>query len=203
MKKPNYSIPSSQENAKILFTQQRAHVTNVSAIWRPDAKTSATGVASANVSLTAANGNWLRAGVLRGSKGMFVLSLSYSSPERKCIAPSRSVPALSQGDNVYLEIDVDPKDSRVVFWVNNVGLDMGVLPGFKGGAPQVSWLAQAGSNSHMINGQLTDCAFATAAGWTACDLGKCEVGHQNLQDHHLVEQLSPNGFAVGDRRLIS
>jgi len=78
---------------------------------------------------------------------------------------------------------------------------MGVLPGFEGGVQQASWGARTHANGNLLNVKLTNCAYATATGWVACDLGKCDIGHQNLQDHHHVEQLSQSSFAIGARRL--
>lgn len=195
---------------EVRFSHSAAGIANVAARWSLSGMNVAdhVGITVGLISLLAENGNALKAGVDRlVIKGVskLSLSLSYVSPERKCFAkkPGNVAQLLTDKDYIYFEIDVETKTSRVVFWINDLGLDMGVLPGFENGAISAVWGAKASPGAHMIGGQFADCAYATAAGWQSSDFNNCTIAHNNLESHHYVEVLSSHAIALGDKRVMS
>jgi hypothetical protein len=107
---------------------------------------------------------------------------------------------MNLNEPVHLELDIDPTTSDIVFWINDKGLDMGVIPGFKGGADSVRWHAGANRNRDKLNGKLTDCAIANASGWNSASFRDEHVNRDQLQDDHSFELFSPNCIAIGGSR---
>jgi len=200
MKNDNSNLPLSRGITKVLFSQSHSSITNIAANWWPTvgAEMAVKSMSMSCISLATTNGAKLTTGLIRLQDGRLGLARFIISSNKKAIVAPEVLPKC---DYVYLEIDVNPRNSQVTFWANDRGFDMGVLPGFEGGVQQASWGARTHANGNLLNVKLTNCAYATATGWVACDLGKCDIGHQNLQDHHHVEQLSQSSFAIGARRL--
>jgi hypothetical protein len=98
-----------------------------------------------------------------------------------------------------LELDIDPNTSNVVFWVNDKGMDMGVIPGYVGGAARVRWMV-AGNSQEMPDGKLTDCAVATSAGWKAAALRQDHINRDYLHPDHTFDIVSHNSISFGNRR---
>jgi len=189
----------SPDPAKVCISRSHSKITNISALWWPGVSIPSRvhGVTSANISLESEQGCMLKAGLMRSRHGLVSLWLTYISPSRRVIARPEF---LSDFECIYFEIDTHPTTSQVTFWINDKGLDMGVLPGFEYGAQRYAIEAHATQDAHLFSGKFTDCAFASTSGWIACDLSKSQVGHSNLQDHHTVDILSLSSIAIGDKR---
>jgi hypothetical protein len=177
-------------------------ITNCAANFRldPNNVNPLTGNACMFISLASADNSRLLAGVFYAPNRKLRLTLWHGTPERHVIAKPTE---LTTNDSFYLEIDVNPKNSQVTFWINERGMDMGVLSGFKGGANKVGWAAHASSAVHLPNCSFTDCALASKDGWLACDLGKADTNHANIQSYHSVELLSPNHISITNKRAVA
>ena len=111
--------------------------------------------------------------------------------------------SVAKDQPLHLELDIDPKTSNVVYWVNDKGMDMGVLPGFKGGADRAVWAAFGMQGGDMLSGKLSNCAYATAAGWRATAFGKEHIVRNDLHPDHSVETLAHNSIAIGNSRFVA
>lgn len=139
----------------------------------------------------------LRLGMMYHPRNRLTLSLWYGSSNQKAMAMPTPI---TIGESAYFEIDVNPLTSQVTFWVNEQGMDMGVLRGFKGGAQRASWVAVAGPNDHLPNGSFTDCAIAHAEGWESCKFLKSDAAQLILQPHHKVELIAADAIAYAEMR---
>lgn len=198
MNNNNLPLQLSPDKTNVFLPQTHSNITNVSAIWWPGVSIpkAVRGLTSATICLCAEK-SWLKLGLLRQPDGRQTVSICYNSSVRKSIVRPTPVPT---GEYVCFEIDVNPKSSQVTFWVNDRGLDMGVLPGFEGGGQQAFWVASATSDAHLISGKFSDCAFATQSGWIACDMSENDLGRYNVLEYHQLEVLSRNSFALSDKR---
>jgi len=174
-------------------------ITNVSGMLYSTQKISipSTGFSTVMLSLITDNGSWLKAGVMRNGRGDQLLTIGYNSPTRQAMVMPRPIPL---GDYVYLEIDINAKSSQVTVWVNDKGLDLGVLPGFKGGTSRAAWVVRSTPDTHLYSGKLVNCAIATADGWSSCSWDKYAFQKDDLKDHHFTSLLSSHSFAFGDKR---
>ena len=152
------------------------------------------------ISLIGADNTRLQAGVFHTPDRRLLLSLWHGTIYKHAITKQSE---LNASDSIYLEIDVNPKNSQVTFWVNEQGLDMGVLSGFKGGANRAGWFVSSTSSIHLPNCSFADIALASKDGWLPCDLGKAATHHMNIQSYHSVELLSSNHISITNKLAVA
>ncbi len=186
----------------VAVTQRLSGITNASATWSPGDNSNHSRqrlkFSSASFNLSSNEGYSLRLRLLRKPMlpGLDLL-FSYKTPTGISFSPMLTLPAKQA---VYFELDVDPRNSNVKFWIDHQGYDMGVLRGFKGGGDEVAWGADAVNHTPLIDGRFANCALATVAGWQHADLPGSTLTSNNLHTSHKVEVFGLGGIAFGDKR---
>jgi len=184
--------------SRAFMSLEKTNLTNASFKWQPDANllSSASGFSSVIVSLCSRNKSYnVNVMVQRTGKSLsalFVYDTSTSGHDTIRIP-------LPLDQAVHLELDINPKTSNVVYWVNDKGMDMGVLPGFKGGAEEAYWTVCGFHGHDMMFGKMLDCAFATSEGWQATSFRPNRLNLDNLHKDHLVEILDNNSINFGNQ----
>ncbi len=199
MKKPSLRSRPNHSDADVFsrafVTHSRPNLTHASFRWQPSAITPENPTHS-DVSVALASnksGCMVVATITRTLSGFGVKFIYYTPSAAR---HSESIP-VAMNEPVHVELDIDPKTSNVVFWINDKGMDMGVLDGFKGGADRARWLA-AGRHARVVHGgELRDCAVATAAGWEAAAFRDEHVNDYQLHTEHTFKVSSHNSIVFG------
>jgi len=190
---------SSTRRSRAYVYHAQQNVTNASFRWQPDAGNSEKAVGRVFVTLIGKDDRHQITAMLtsfgNGLQAIFI----HHSPSS---APVSERTAVSMNESIHMELDVDPKTSNVVFWINDKGMDMGIIPGFEGGASAARWMATGDRHAHKLTGKLTDCAVATTDGWRATRFRDEHVNRQDLHEDHIFDVSSPNSIAIGGLRSI-
>lgn len=174
-------------------------LTNLAGSWKFDAtdsKVTTHGAACSYMSLVNVDGYKTAFGIMKVSDGWGAFAL-YSSPRE--IRVTNLLP-LPKADAYRLEIAIDPKNGQTTFWANNVGWDVGVLRGFKGGAH----LAMAGAHAvhpsdHLLPGTFSNVMAASNGVWAKADLPN-SVTRPKLARHIAIEHPATDSVQIRDRR---
>jgi len=185
------------------FEQYHQRITNVAArfylLEEPTSSVQKLGYADVSLLIVTKSGCMLRICCYRNSEGLFKLNFIYKSPFQRLLYTNAKFSPATR-DYIYLEIDIEVKSSNVVFWLNDQGFDMGFLPGFEQGGDQAIWRPSAFGDEYMIEGKLTECAFATPSGWRKASFNSSSLVMHNIGAHHYVRILSTNSASFGDKR---
>jgi len=175
-------------------------ITNISGVWHVDSnnsKLTVDGGAGSMLCLSTAAGSHLVFGIMKVHPDTMAAFAVHITPQR-----TRSTPLipLAKSDSYCLETDIDRKTGQTNVWVNDVGLDMGVLKALKGGAHSASFAVAASQpGDHLLSGRFTNCAIAKAGQWVAAAFDETLQGG-NLALHHDVKIAAPNSLSCRDLR---
>ncbi|HVU37316.1 MAG TPA: hypothetical protein VHC95_03210 [Opitutales bacterium] len=177
-------------------------LTNAAGVWVPESVESliATeqGAAFKTVSLATLGCFRATVGVGRDQAGNIFAFGSHASLQPRQTSVTDVVP-LPKADSYAMEVDIDAKTGHTRFWVNDVGIDVGVLAGFKGGAH----FAGFGGGTlvlgdHMLSGRFTNCAVATAKGWQPASLANNQL--MGCIPPHIQVKANSDGLTCRDLR---
>jgi len=190
-----------KRSSHAFITHKQPNLTNASFRWLPDASMAKNPAGVFGVTLMS-QGKLFTLTTMLGSLGHdgFGAVLVYDSPTRAILSERILVP---QNEPIHVELDIDPKTSRVVFWLNDTGRDLGVLPGFEGGADSVKWISTGYRNTEKFSGKLSECAVATAAGWASTVFSEKHISSGLLHDDHVFQVNSRNNITIGNSRLLA
>jgi len=151
-------------------------MTNIAGTWESDAVESKIAVNSGGayqmISLCTLSDHHATLGVGTDYNGNMFAFGAYLTPEKARVTDPVALPLNTS--SCALEIDINHKTGQTTFWINDTGLDMGRLEGFKGGAHFGLWGGGATSKAdHMLSGSFTNCATASKnLPWVKANLSK-------------------------------
>jgi hypothetical protein len=193
LSQPNHS--GAEVFSRAFISHTRPNLTNASFLWHPSAATPENPThSSVSVALASNKHGCMVVATISRSLTGFGAKFIYYTPSSARHSKSISV---ALNEPVYVELDIDSKAGKVVYWINDKGMDMGVLDGFKGGADRVRWLAAARGQLNVHGGELTDCAVATEAGWEAAAFRDEHVDANQLHTDHIFKVSSHNSIVFG------
>ncbi|HVU37317.1 MAG TPA: hypothetical protein VHC95_03215 [Opitutales bacterium] len=148
-------------------------ITNVAAVWEPEASTakisSIDGGAYKVISLNSLAGHRACVGIGLDYSGSPVAFGVYTT--HQTVKITDPLPLSADAKSYALEVDLDHKTGQTTFWINDVGLDMGVLDGFKGGAHFAGFGGGTMKpNDQMLSGRLSKCAVGSVNRWRPAEL---------------------------------
>jgi len=187
--------PSSKLNvSRALISYNHPNLTNASFRWQPDAIIPENPSQSdVSVGLSSKRGYMVVVSITRSRDGLSVVFMHYGPGTVRHMQPI----AVAIDKPIHVELDIDPKTSNVVYWVNDKGMDMGVLDGFKGGADSVRWLAGGHDMRTIHGGEFMDCSVATEAGWRPAGFRSEHVEADELHPSHALKVSSHNSIVFG------
>jgi hypothetical protein len=175
-------------------------VTNVSGVWKADSlanKVTINGSTAYGLSMSTVYGYGLAFGIMQTETGALSAFAAHLTPEG---IKSKQLP-LKKADSYALEIDVDPSTGHTHFWIDDLGWDMGVLKGLKGGAHGSAVIGGASTKGdHLMACSLTDCAVASNGKWRESSFGKENYGTVGRDPHREAKLVATNGVAFHDQR---
>jgi len=174
-------------------------LTNFSGVWAFDSKESKVtngGMAYGTMGLSSKDAS-VGIGIINHKPGGFAIVGVYKTPERILVTPSLKLP---KGDSFCFEIDIDRKSGQTNLWINDEGLNLGILKGFENGAHGAALaLGAVRYGDHLLSGRFTDCALAVDGQWQqACVMATQK--DSKILPHHEVGIIASNGMYARDLR---
>lgn len=175
-------------------------ITNFSGVWNLDSdasKAAKGGMAYSTLGLTSIKGTSVGLGVVNLNPGGFGIVGIYKNAKRTFVTALMPLP---KTDAVCFEIDIDRQSGQTNLWIDDKGLDLGVLKGFENGAHNAALTMGAiRSGDHLLSGRFTNCAVAVDGQWQQARLSPLQKENAILP-HHEARVLAQDSVLIRDLR---